>query len=76
MLSCHFESQQRSDRFARKFLIFIFVKCKIRKMNQQIVIFAIAIIFGVNLIFGLPVDDESQTEIPDDNSTNGTHKEL
>lgn len=44
-------------------------------MKKQIVNFAIAIIFGVNLIFGLPVD-ETQTEIPDDNSTNGTHKEL
>lgn len=45
-------------------------------MKRQIMNFAIAIIFGVNLIFGLPVDSETQTEIPDDNSTNGTHKEL
>ena len=44
-------------------------------MKKQIVNVAIAIIFGVNLIFGLPVE-ETTTEIPDDNSTNGTHKEL
>jgi hypothetical protein len=48
-------------------------------MKRQIVNFVIAVIFGVNLIFGLPVDEKSETttEIPDDdNSTNGTHKEL
>lgn len=41
--------------------------------------FLIALVFGVSLIFGLPVDNtpETTTEIPDDNnSTNGTHKEL
>ncbi|KAG5678656.1 hypothetical protein PVAND_008311 [Polypedilum vanderplanki] len=38
----------------------------------------IVVIFTVNLIFGLPVDKEeaTTTEIPSDNSTNGTHKEL
>lgn len=47
-------------------------------MKRQIANFAIAIIFSVNLIFGLPVDEkiETTTEIPDDNSTNHTHKEL
>lgn len=47
-------------------------------MKSQIVCFTIAIIFSVNLIFGLPVDEktETTTEIPDDNSTNGIHKEL
>jgi hypothetical protein len=42
--------------------------------------FFIALLFGVNLIIGLPVDkdlSETTTEFPsDDNSTNGTHKEL
>lgn len=46
-------------------------------MERQIGKFAIVFIFGINLIFGLPVEEITTTEIPeDDNSTNGTHKEL
>lgn len=45
-------------------------------MKRQIGSLAVALIFGLNLIFGLPVE-ETTTEAPeDDNSTNGTHKEL
>lgn len=45
-------------------------------MKSQIGNFVIVLIFGINLIFGIPVE-ETTTEIPeDDNSTNGTHKEL
>lgn len=71
MLSSHFESQRRSEHFN-----FQGVGRKILSMKRQIVNCVIAIIFSVNLIFGLPVDEKSEP-VDDDNCTsNGTHKEL